>query len=605
MRRSIVPSCVLFAVALISLAFVANAQIRRSEPEQHQAFRAQIEKQLAGYKHGDFLYQRCEIFQKIQERRAAAALGAIEDIQPMDIGVSDTSIVGDITRSSSDENETSIALSRWNPNIAVAGANDAAMYNIGMPIYFTSNAGSTWRTYRMPALKIGTCMPGGDPMLTAGPDSMLYYAYLIYDNEALSGGPGTSDIIVARSSNGKIWTHGRPVMNKQEPETTFEDKEAITVDLDTTSPYYGRIYLSWVHYDDGFGSQYLTVAWSSDQGESWSAPVTLSDSTGYFSSVKVGRNGVVFISSSSTNFNFLHSMLVSYDGGETFQSHSVAEFSEYPQNIDARSSLKGDRGFRAFPYTSFDVDRETNKLYMTYGTWEDSYAAIMATTSIDDGRNWATPIMIGSEGLTEVDHFLPWVSFDQVRHRASVAFYSSESDPDNNILLGFNSVDFDSLSSVKSLSADNFNPLSLTRGGLPFIGDYVGADAHNGYYAAAWTQNRKGHSDGDVFAFVRSPNTLVRSVRQINSISYCVAEAYPSPSLDGKVNFTVTSVLPSRMSIRILDLLGRTVVEQSQQLAVGSENLTLTLSSLPAGSYRALFDLDGEATVRTLVIGAR
>lgn len=596
----------LVLVALFLTVSVASAQDRAYTPEQMSQYRVQIQQQLLGYKHGEFLYRNCDIFRKVQERRAEVALGWTIAEAAADIDVHDTNIVGDITRSSSDENETSIAINRNNPNLIVAGANDAAMYNVGMPIYCTSNAGQTWRTYRMPGLRVGTCVPGGDPILVAGPDSTMYYVYLIYDNDVLQGSPGISDLIVARSTNGKLWVHGRPVMNKTEPEATFEDKESMAVDLDPTSPHYGRIYLSWVHYNDNFGSQYLTVSWSDDKGDSWSAPKYISDSTGYFSVLRVGANGTVFISSSSTEGNNAHWFMVSHDGGQSFQPHLVTEYIEYPINVDARPSLKGDHGFRAFPYTSFDVDRATNALYLTYGTWDDdSYAAVYATKSSDDGRTWQTPTRIGSQDASQVDHFLPWVTFDQVRRRANVAFYSSEDDPEN-LLLRFNYVDFDSLSTVHPLGNDTFDPLTVTRGGLPFIGDYVGADSYNGYFAAAWTENRKSHTDGDVYAFVRSPITTTRSVQQINAISYSVSDAYPSPSVDGKISFNVESPTPLHLVVNVYDAIGRSVHTEAASIDAGDRTITLHLpTSITAGAYRVVFNSDGEALERSIVFGVQ
>jgi hypothetical protein len=298
--------------------------------------------------------------------------------------------------------------------------------------------------------------------------------------------------------------------------------------------------------------------------------------------------------------------MVSHDGGQSFQKRLVTPYTEYPINIDARPSLKGDHGFRAFPYTTFDVDRMTNTLYLTYGTYDDdSYAAIYATKSTNDGVTWQTPARIGSQDFSQVDHFLPWVTFDQVKRRANVAFYSSEDDPEN-LMLRFNYVDFDSLSTVRPLGNDTFDPLSLTRGGLPFIGDYVGADSYNGYFAAAWTENRKSHSDGDVYAFVRSPISATRSVQKINATSYSVSDAYPSPAIDRSVSFRITTASPIHVSISVIDAVGRTVSSQTSSIDAGDHPLTLSLpSTLSAGVYRVLFNADGEVLERPVLIGVR
>jgi hypothetical protein len=199
---------------------------------------------------------------------------------------------------------------------------------------------------------------------------------------------------------------------------------------------------------------------------------------------------------------------------------------------------------------------------------------------------------------------LPWVTFDQVRHRASIAFYSSEEDPSNR-MMRFSCADFDSVSTVHPLGLNAFNPLSLTKNGAAFIGDYVGADAYNGYYAAAWTENRKGHNDGDVFAYIRSPNGTTRSVEPINQLSYSIGDAYPQPSLAGNVSFNVTTSEPKRCTVTVYDLLGNRMTSLETMLEPGNESLSLPFSQLAPACYHVVFNCNGEAIERPIQIGVR
>jgi hypothetical protein len=74
------------------------------------------------------------------------------------------------------QQETSIAISRKDPNRIVVGSNDDAMDVRSMPAYLTTDGGKSWDTYRIP--KVPTpYRPTGDPVVIADNDGGFYYAH--------------------------------------------------------------------------------------------------------------------------------------------------------------------------------------------------------------------------------------------------------------------------------------------------------------------------------------------------------------------------------------------------------------------------------------------
>ena len=153
------------------------------------------------------------------------------------------------------QNETQIAHSVFNNNVAVGGANDYV--NGGSQLYATRNGGQSWTTqYRSSAVEEtgDFCGGGGDPAVTySRRDHAFYFAQLCFFRAFLP-----SEIEVIQSTdNGKTWTGSRtgsypisnfsPKLDDFNP-AVFYDKEQITVDNNPSSPHYGRIYVTYIKF---------------------------------------------------------------------------------------------------------------------------------------------------------------------------------------------------------------------------------------------------------------------------------------------------------------------------------------------------------------------
>lgn len=605
-------------------------------------FRAQVLKELARYKNGAWLYRRCDVFSRKIDYAAARALGLPRSPKGSDRTLSiDTTVESDITHTADDEEEPTIAINRKNPNLIVAGANDlmwsfdtlygfdtvsGGIITLSQPAYLSTDAGMTWNTYRLPMIDDGGGVPFGDPIIISDDTGTFYYAFLL-DNLAEDS---TTDLMVARSTDGKNWVMGSPVMGNVANEadsfntdsiSVLEDKETIAVDRDPQSPYYGRLYIAWTEfvydYSAKIDTQFHYLAFSDDKGDHWSTPVQYTQAYGFFALMRVGSGGTVFIASMAYNIDNqgdemtgTHGMTISTDGGTTFSEAPIADYFDFPLNYDGRDGLKGTFGFRATPYPCFDLD-SNNKIFAAYGTYDniDSDAALFETTSTDLGQTWTNPKQVGTSAYLEYDHYMPWVSIDPVTHESYISMSSSEEDT-NNIKSRAVRCSYQVPGQLEFIGSQLFNTLGDTISGVDFLGDYAGSDAYDGYYAATWTENRPANNDdGDIFAYVSTqPFGAAGSYfsgvsNPINAQNFEVTSVAPNPVVGNDVTFTISSSDQLPAFIRVFDLRGNEVLSTRSMMDPAMPNaVTLNIHSLSAGVYLAQVSCGGQSVQKNFVV---
>lgn len=166
-------------------------------------------------------------------------------------------------------NEVAIAIDLTSPTTLVAGSNLNWLYT-------STDRGATWSIQNLTS-SYGVW---GDPLIISDLEGRIYYAHLSGDN------PLELDwldrIVVQVSTDGGTtfndgaWTGLNPFKD--------QDKEWLSCDY-THSPHRGNIYMSWTEFDL-YGSEFSTdssrilFARTTDAGQSWSAPIVVSDKGG-------------------------------------------------------------------------------------------------------------------------------------------------------------------------------------------------------------------------------------------------------------------------------------------------------------------------------------
>lgn len=555
------------------------------------------------------LATQCDSYERILTVQAAKALGIpLSELTEESEGLEFQSLLTDTGKAvnasntkTASQNETSVAISRTSPNIVVAGANDTrtllnASNVFGMPSYYTSDFGKTWKTAFMPVVE--GYRSNGDPAIASGPDGTIYYAYLIADEDF----GVRSNLMVSTSKDGKQWTNNSFVLaNDEAPEDLLylEDKEEICIDQSPKSPYFGRVYLIWIHFELNLVTNEviskLQLVYSDDKANSWSEPIIIEEADGQFPGVKTGNQGEIFVSFSK-NSPFMHMLYVSRNGGLSFTPHEIAEFTNFPENVTGRSSLKGVTGFRCYPYTSFDIDLLSNTIHFVYGDWyNDEEAAIYYISSSDFGNNWTSPAAVGYKtsfpsGSTPHDRFFPWVTFNQKSGDALLTYYSSEHDDENKLIGAFRIKLNGQQETSKALGNDfSASRIALQAGGsTPFLGDYIGSDVVDTVYAAAWTQGTATSADGEVYVYVGVPNHPSTSVGPsiVKSDRLRLASVFPNPSIGTDIHFNYYAPKATHASLVLYSTDGKRIATiWSGNILEGSGIETASVKNITLGAY--------------------
>ncbi len=518
------------------------------------------------------------------------------------------------------QNETSVVISRANSSVIVAGANDQRMSYNGMPVYYSLDKGNSWKTTFIP-FDVSADAPYGDPMLASGADGTLYYAYLSAEGFDETTSQPLDNIVVATSTDGVHWENQTSVLPLDQL-SGLEDKEQIWVDLSPTSPTYGRVYICWVHFNDDFVSGEMRIVFSDDKCKTWSEPKVIEESIGRFSQVRTGKNGELFVSFS--NEDDMEHRIYSSTDGINFVYHGIADYELPPINFDGRPSLKGDYGFRCYPFSTFDIDLKNNVIHVVYSTWYDdgSSMTLYYTRSSDLGKTWTTAMPVGYQnttlsGETARDRFDPWLTIRQATGDVYLTYYSSERDPDNLKISAHCVKLYDGDDSheqqVTPLETTDFDgtkvKISSSSTSTSFIGDYIGADVFDTLYAGVWTRSFNANSrDGEVYAYVGSVNSMAAAVSSapviIHSDELRVSSVFPNPISAGSaievryyspVMEKATCSLYSVTGVKIADLWTGT-------LSDGANSIRLSTPAISSGSYLLRLETAAGSDQQTVVI---
>ncbi len=608
-HRSIGRISVLLFSASFLLSFLILTELRAQSSAPKALVDSLMREEIAKYPNGEWLMHRSDVFERqifylVKERLSAMKLDRLPDGSKQGpsilSGVPSSNF--DISNDIYGQNETAIAISRKNSKLVIVGANDESMGTLNMPAYVTTNSGASWQTVRLP-LPPNNLMSFGDPSIAASNDGNIYYSFC-------TTGAG-STLLVGKTLNGFDWSYCTPSIPLRSG-SGFADKECITVDNSPQSPHFGRVYLSWTQFSRNFLTANVRLVSSDDQGNTWSSPVIVFDSLCEYSQVRTGKYGEVFVSFSSyfdTAAAPRHYFAVSTNGGLSFDVKRLTPFVDFPRGY--WSYLKGITGPRAFPYSTFQVDLSTNRIYVVFGSWHrwpngDSSAMLYRTYSDDVGATWRKAVPLGgSESSLHFDRFCPWVAYDQSSNVMSMYYYSSERDKQNILTWPYRAqLGPDGSFGEMALKDSSFDPrVCAAFGQTAFIGDYAGSDAFKGSFAAAWTENRKGFKDGDIYASVitGSPGAnQVKTTRLNSQIILASVEVSPESS-KLRVNFELSSSGPATLSV--YDMRGiRLMTPDLRTSDIGVNVDEIDISRLPTGSYVASLSQSGQSQSKPFTI---
>jgi hypothetical protein len=380
--------------------------------------------------------------------------------------------------SSTDPNETSIAINPLDSLNLVAGANIRYYY-------YSTDGGYTWFQGNLSS-PLGVW---GDPCVVFDLNGHCYFGHL---SNPSSGGYWIDRIVVQKSTNkGISWSSGVGI--GYNPPTRNQDKEWLAVDW-TNSPYRNNIYIAWTEFDS-YGStnpqdsSRILFSRSTDGGATWSAPVRVSDKGGDCvdgdNTVEgavpaVGPNGEVYLAwAGPLGLVFDKST----NGGITWGNDKV--ITSIPGGWDF--NVPGIYRCNGLPITACDISNSPYRGTI-YVNWSDQRNGINNTDiflvkSTDGGNTWSQPKKVNQDN-TQTHQFFTWMTVDPATGYLYFVYYDRRSYNDNrtDVYLARSTDGGETFTEFK-ISQSPFTPNSSI-----FFGDYTGISALNGKVYPIWTR---------------------------------------------------------------------------------------------------------------------
>jgi hypothetical protein len=347
------------------------------------------------------------------------------------------------------QDEPSVALNVSDPMVAVAASNDYT--GDGFWIGYTTDGGQTWTSqWKDPKFSFdgGRCFASDPSVVYSLRDSAFYLSTLCY----FSTTPA-SEVQVWKSVDGGVtWsdsTKAALVITNHAPDGTidaslFYDKELMAVDNDPSSPYFGRLYVTFSKFHMTGGSYARSdycpsqVAYTDDvptadpSSSVWSHTAITPDDPGahgvgisaneFTSPVVDSQHGldVAFVSEDcNTSVDRAILFARSTDGGASFgdivRVDGPGEFADNPNHGDQLPG-KGHVRLPISPSLAYDATR--GRLLLAYQNNIDrtvSGADISLQRSDDFGQTWMAPIPVGVDALGAAapgDQWFPAIGTD-------------------------------------------------------------------------------------------------------------------------------------------------------------------------------------------------
>jgi len=283
-------------------------------------------------------------------------------------------------------------------------------------VYTSADGGTTWTNRGLlPGYSDngGVLVSDGDPVVVYGPKpsghgfsfadgARAYYASLAsYAGGQQPGNQVPELITVSRSDDdGATWS--APVVAAKASGYVFNDKDAAWVDANPSSPFFGRVYVSWTQFRSIPGTaEPIMVAYSADGGDTWSQPVQVSAAYNngkrggrQFSALRSGPDGTIYLAWEDGDGRGSKQVISSSrDGGVRWSKPALVG------RVDDMSDPVPGANFRTGSYPSVAVDQGSGALYVS---WADELGGasgrIVVTASTDRGATWSAPLAVSSSG---------------------------------------------------------------------------------------------------------------------------------------------------------------------------------------------------------------
>jgi hypothetical protein len=430
--------------------------------------------------------------------------------------------------------EPGVVMNPINPHeILVAGMPDNA--------YNSSDGGMTWTRETIQSL-YGV---NADPVLLVDQSGRYYYIHL----------PNVIErIICHRKDNiSAVWD--------METNASCDGIHDVDKEWASYDPVNNMIYLSWTYFDNWGSSNpadstCIYLSHSNDGGETWSAPVRVSDLKGnaqggnnsvHGSYNTTGPDGEVYVAWFSPEGLMFDRSL---DQGNTWLPQDI---NTTGQHITWLYSIPGVNLGVTFPFIACDRSGGPNNGNI-YISWADKRnggndADVFMVRSTDGGLTWSSPIRVNDDP-PDRHNFMPAMTVDQVTGKVWVVFFDRRNYTDTNtdVYLAMSEDGGTTFTNFK-VSETPFIPLSTV-----FFGHYLGITACGDHVFPVW--NRM--DDGENSLIGAIVDTTIIGREELNTVPEAQIQNYPNPFTESSfISFRLKK--SSEITLFLYDITGKLI----------------------------------------------
>jgi len=267
----------------------------------------------------------------------------------------------------------------------------------------SSGASCTATTHTVPGYCASGLASGYDPQVTFGPKpkkpgvsftfvhgARAYYADLPLQLNTNVPNPA---VAVSRSDDdGHTWL-APVVLPGTTSHSIVNDKDALWVDANASSPCFGDAYLAWDVSFDNTNTWQVAFSRSTDGGSTWSSYITLLPQTTSLEPGPVIRSlpdgtAVVAFPGGVSGVPTIRDIPLTNCGQVVAAPVAVATFGNPPGVFPGALFPVWD-----FPMLASD---NTGRLYLTWIDWTSGVSVLRFSMSADEGKTWSAPVAVSS-----------------------------------------------------------------------------------------------------------------------------------------------------------------------------------------------------------------
>jgi hypothetical protein len=390
--------------------------------------------------------------------------------------------------------EASVAINPANPeNVVIVSlaTGPAGGPRVTDFAYVSEDGGLSWATVAQPNPQGRT---QGDDAVTFDTDGRAFHSYISFEGIRVARPEKAwNGIFVSRSDDGgRGWHEPVPVVDHINTVQPFEDKPWIASDNVSGSPYQGNVYVAWTRFDvygspDPNDSTQIFFSRSTDQGETFSVPIRISDSGGDAQDSDntvegavpvVGLGGEVYVAWAGPRGIVFDRSL---DGGWTFGEDRV--IAGNPGGWDL--PVPGLSRHNGMPVTGVDVSSGPYRgsLYVNWIDARNGDPDVFLLASRDGGGTWEEPVRVNDDPVGDGrPQLFTWMSVDPLDGSLNIVFLDRRYG-DGDVQGVTVARSDDGGRSFRNIQIDQ-DPFACSES--LFYGDYLAVAARGGRVVAVW-----------------------------------------------------------------------------------------------------------------------